>query len=324
MRQHHPESLVLAFSDHLASMSFILHGEPVGTLKTPRLLWECSCSSTVGGCSPDEGPCRVHSLPRGTDISRSFGKNTIVRYRGVDVVWDSTRAWPPSIDSLVLVQALNRGGWPPRTVTRLFDLGAGTGVVGLHLCANNKHIKRLVGVESSVSAADQCMSNYHAVFGKCTAALEPLVLCKDIEELGPGSTGLSDAVVMNPPYFSSKMELQSRTRMAQAFTHGDRFLDTAFLLATAQGSPVAFSASSVCNLDNVHRIAESRRYSLSIIEQRMTPMTAPVPEHVIQDLVRNGQMWVARNDVFRYHHLMSIHVGMPPARVRPSHYQGAG
>lgn len=100
--------------------------------------------------------------------------------------------FPLSTDSMVL-SAFAR---LPRN-SRVLDLGAGCGTLGLLLCAESGSC-HVTGVELDPAAHAAALENIAR--NSLTARMESI--CADLRQLPPEFTGRFDCCVSNPPYFS--------------------------------------------------------------------------------------------------------------------------
>lgn len=98
----------------------------------------------------------------------------------------------PSTDSFLL------GAFPKlHNGDRVCDLGSGTGLLGLLLCARKSPL-RLTNVEIDPRALDLCRRSY------ALSGLEAEYICGDLRDLSQlPVAGSFDLVISNPPYFDA-------------------------------------------------------------------------------------------------------------------------
>lgn len=108
-------------------------------ISEPNLLWDCSCAFS------DKVECSIHSNDVGKEIAKRFGQDCVkISYRGVDVIWrDSRYFWPPSVDTIYMIENLLDEGVHDESIQSICEVGCGTSMMGLVLLSINRNVNEL-------------------------------------------------------------------------------------------------------------------------------------------------------------------------------------
>jgi hypothetical protein len=299
--------LQITVADDLSSLRFAQGDEDLGQIITPQLLWECSCNPASGGRSPAQGPCRLHGLPRAAAISARFGYNNIIWHRGIPTLWDSSAGWPPSVDSWFMVKTLLDHDWPGPQVQGLWDIGAGTGFLGLQLANASDHLRWLHAVEISPSAAQLCRYNLDQT---CPGSLECAVLHQDGATLDPSLLRSSDAIVSAPPYIPQIPQSGGCAVAEQGPAVGLSLLRAVIRLTREARVPLALLYSSVAEREVTCWIAEGALEE-HILATRVVPFRVALTVRHIHWLVERGGLVERDESVFAYWHQLRVAVLQP-------------
>ena len=304
-RLHEPQNgstLHIHVASDLSALTFLVDEEEMGVINSPRLLWECSCHTSEGGRSPSNGPCAVHSLPAADTIGSLFGKGTWIHFRGVAIRWDGRAGWPPSIDSLFFVKELLDHGWPGPTEHR-WDVGAGTGFVGMQLANAHTGVVRLTGIEASASAANVCERNYHRL--PVCAGRSAEVLCGRAEEILPDRLKPNDAIVSNPPYMPCP-PWESRAENRPNPAMGTGMLQRLIRLASETEARLALEYSSLAQADVDRALAEGDGLSIDLLAERRVPLRLSLSPRYAEWLVSERGLIIDETDVFAHQHVIRV------------------
>lgn len=109
------------------------------TIDSPDLLWDCSCAF-----SGDQN-CKIHSSEIADELSDRFGKGYVkISYRDVEVIWtDSPHFWPPSVDTIYMIENLIEENIDSDFLHSLCEIGCGTSLMGILLAYMNKNVTQL-------------------------------------------------------------------------------------------------------------------------------------------------------------------------------------
>jgi len=114
----------------------------------PSLLWDCNCKIKFPK-KYNKRKCSIHSeIERNqlTENLETFFTNGLVNIKsnGINVYWRNQKnLWPPSVDSMYLIEDIKNNGYCNKFIKDAIDIGCGTGFLGLWLAKNNNHIKEL-------------------------------------------------------------------------------------------------------------------------------------------------------------------------------------
>lgn len=107
-------------------------------LNDPDLLWDCSCRFS------GRDSCKIHSHPLGDEVSQRFKGYVKITYRDIDVIWkDSQYFWPPSVDTIYMVENITEEGIHNEFVKSMCEIGCGTGLMGMTLASLNQSVDQL-------------------------------------------------------------------------------------------------------------------------------------------------------------------------------------
>ena len=124
----------------------IKNGDDTLTLKNPKLLWECNCKIKFPP-KYKRKKCPVHSKFSNDESSKNVTElfqNGLVEICVSDLklLWNNQKnLWPPSMDSIYLVDDLKKNNYTKKYLNSIVDVGCGTGYLGIWLAKNNEHIK---------------------------------------------------------------------------------------------------------------------------------------------------------------------------------------
>jgi hypothetical protein len=295
--------LEITVSNDLEKLIFSEADTILGEIQYPRLLWECSCNPLDGGRSPEKGNCVLHSLDNAQKISSLFGHSTRICFHGVSIIWDGY-GWPPSIDSFFLAKtALDSAELIHNTET-VWDMGAGTGFLGLVLSDFIKPIKYLKAVEIDPDSASTCQFNIEAHDFNHEVNCE--VINKSIFELEHNVFKPNDFIIANPPY------LPLPENATYAFRHSDPVSGTDMLqhifklVATCQINAMICYSSLAQEEVNAGLKAYKDSISSNLLAERNCPLRLNLPTDYIEWLVQKRNLSQRDDDVFEYWHNIRV------------------
>jgi hypothetical protein len=294
--------LDVMMADDLSSLAFAAEGRNLGVIAAPRLLWECSCEPSRGGRSPQRGPCVIHALEQGERISSQFGDRTRIWFRGLSVCWDDARGWPPAIDSFLQTRALLNAGWPGPAAERLWDIGAGTGFLGLQLAHASPSIRQLRSIEASPQAAEMCDENLRAYVHR--PELEKVTTCCPAQSLSVDLFRPGDAIVAAPPYLPRPAWLADAPEGGPA--QGTGLLRHLIRFSAAAGLPVALGYSLLAQPEVDAVQASLPSLVARIVGERRVPLRLPLPRDYLDWLLADRGLEEDARDVFAYHHWVRV------------------
>lgn len=299
--------LDMRMSDDLSRLAFEVSERPLGEILSPNLMWQCSCYAGDGGRSPECGPCAVHELPDAAEISDLFGRHTRIWYRGLSVLWDGWRGWPPSIDTFCLVRALLRAQWPVRDVRRLWDIGAGTGFIGLQLADAAPSITHLTAVETSMPAAEMCWDNLDSYDGRSDLTME--IACQPAQGLLTKQLQEGDAIAACPPYLPRPpWDCDSADSGPAMGTDMLRFL---IRIAAEKGAPLALGYSTLAQSDVNEALANASGLRMEVLAERSVPLRLALSPEFFEWLMDERGLRQETDDVFAYHHTIRAVIFTP-------------
>jgi len=153
----------------------------------PKLLWD---------------PLYLKSSPYYNLIRSLFGKNTIIKYLNVYILWNG-RVWPPSIDSLLLAKILKEQSYFKKPMKSIIDMGCGTGFLGILLAKNNVFIHKIYAID--ISEESLLSTTLNAQINKIDSKKLKIIRSDSFSNV-PKNIKV-DLIVCNPPYipiFSGK------------------------------------------------------------------------------------------------------------------------
>lgn len=125
--------LRIDIQDELASLTFTVSGSAPLVVPQPDLLWDCCCRDP----KRHTRRCKIHRSPSSPAVTTAFrNAHVAVTWRGLQLLWRNRKQlWPPSIDALRMLDALQRlqVGTGVRSI---LDIGSGTGVLGLGIASS--------------------------------------------------------------------------------------------------------------------------------------------------------------------------------------------
>lgn len=143
-----------------AVVSYKLNDRPPLPVNPAYLLWNCTCQAPgdrAGEPSKPDPCCKIHGTAAaplgGQEVARAFQTGVVdISLAGVTVRWRQHPAlWPPSIDTLHMINDVVVDGRFSEGFDDILDIGCGTGVLGIALALNNPHRQR---VKTSVAFTD--------------------------------------------------------------------------------------------------------------------------------------------------------------------------
>jgi hypothetical protein len=123
-------------------------GEEELTITKPNLLWDCNCKIKFPK-KYNKRKCPIHSEIEknglGKNLETFFTSGLVnIKSSGINVYWRNQKnLWPPSADSMYLIEDIKNNGYCTTLIEDVIDIGCGTGYLGLWLAKNNNHIKEL-------------------------------------------------------------------------------------------------------------------------------------------------------------------------------------
>jgi len=131
--------IYITIDKNFEMISYKIPDEGELTLKNPDLLWDCSCSFTGG----DE--CRIHSKQLGQEVNDRFGDGFAkISFRDVEVVWtDCPYFWPPSVDTIYMIENLLENGIHKDFNRSLLEIGCGSALMSILLADKSESIRQV-------------------------------------------------------------------------------------------------------------------------------------------------------------------------------------
>ncbi|MEG3134619.1 methyltransferase [Rouxiella sp. T17] len=131
------------------------------------------------------------------------------------------------------------GAWSPLhpQISRILDIGTGTGLVALMLAQRSQHSSVAINVDAvelEISAASQAEEN----FAESPWANRLSIFSQDINDFAARATHRYELIVSNPPYFESAVACRDEARNAARYTETlshQALLDCAGKLLAADG-----------------------------------------------------------------------------------------
>jgi len=143
--------LVMTLSRGRTSLE-VKSGEQSVTIREPKLLWDCHCVQPAGEFLPRDRPadaadrrCPIHGNKAGAQLADMFRRGLVeVRASGARVLWQNVPDyWPPSIDSIVMLENLMAAGVHKLECNSVLDVGAGSGFLGIAFSKVNPTVKEV-------------------------------------------------------------------------------------------------------------------------------------------------------------------------------------
>lgn len=126
----------------LSKISYYWEGNSL-TVHDPQLLWDCTCGipaiPELGIIKRPPEYCKIHREKKRAKRLTELFKNELVEisFAGITVYWKNERdMWPPSIDTLYLVDFLSATDVLDNGARSVIDVGSGTGFIGLWIAHN--------------------------------------------------------------------------------------------------------------------------------------------------------------------------------------------
>lgn len=134
--------LTIEIADRFQSLEFVTGTGSLNErlmVDEPELLWDCSCTFS------SSADCAIHSKSNAKAISREFGGGYVqISYRGINVIWrDSQYFWPPSVDTIYMIENLLDAGIHEHPAASICEVGCGTSMMGLVLGMMNEDITQM-------------------------------------------------------------------------------------------------------------------------------------------------------------------------------------
>ena len=172
-------------------------------IQPAHLLWNCTCQDVgerPGYLGKPNSRCPIHGHPLGVEIDAHFREGLVkLRVDGTPVLWRShSAAWPPSIDTLTMMQALADIGVFKRPYGSVLDLGCGTGILGIMLASRNRYDTSVTFVDWLLTPLLWASVNWainRPSLGAAEATFELALTPAQLSE-----ERRYDIVVCNPPY----------------------------------------------------------------------------------------------------------------------------
>lgn len=182
------------------TLRFRRDGEVLQELKNRPLLWDCVCGKRSG---IPNAACAVHSGRSAIELTRLFSDSLVsIEWRDLKFLWrNGSESWPPSIDSFLFVDTLEKIGWFRQSSSAMLDVGSGTGFLGIVAAKFNPSVQKVVlwdwlltpilygQINWWRNRGRRKSVNFHSCLGLYSQYLFPEVIEKSF-----------DAVLCNPPY----------------------------------------------------------------------------------------------------------------------------
>jgi len=297
-------TLDIEITYNLDRLIFKESGEILGIVNHPRLLWECSCQPTTGGRSPQKGPCVLHSLNHSSRISELFGLSTRIWYRNTSMVWNGS-GWPPSLDSFFLLKTILDVNWPNKSSGTLWDMGAGTGFLGLHVANSNQSIKKIIAVEVDPLSAKICKINLEQL--NLSRAVESVVVVSSVMNLNFDDFQPEDSIISNPPYLPLPMLGKENINLDTDVALGTAMLTKLIELASRCKITVAMCYSSLAEIEVQQALSKfGNQIEYHLLAERNTPLRLDLPDWYIDWLINQRGLRQFADDVFCYWHTVKV------------------
>jgi metacaspase-1 len=294
--------LRIDIDEKLTKCIFERNGRKV-ILSKPLLLWECPCKVT-NIYKNKSYPCRIHSDPNGDFISEAFGKPfNIIKYGEVSVLWtDEKYIWPPSIDTLFMASVLIEKNYTNKLIHSIYDMGCGTGFLGIFLAKNNRNINQVYFSDEFSSPPSLSKLNWMLNFESDERRFFTKFLISDgferfINE-EPAATQL-DLVICNPPFLPTlgfEKDLYSETAIS-----GTRLLELVINGSKTCAKELVIGCGSTAQpeLENSIEKADAK---CELLNERDTPFRMPDAfkhKKYMEELIKQERVFVKDDAPFR-------------------------
>jgi transcriptional regulator with XRE-family HTH domain len=276
------DAFELIFSDTLTTIR-LRWGLLAKQWAFPLLVWDCHCHQTdPNGNTAPSNLCPIHRDIDGVRITdRIFsGLPVNIGWRGNKIRWAHKRAlWPPSIDSLMLMQDLLKPEWTRRPYRSVLDIGCGTGFLAICFARACSGITEFTFTDWTLAPLKSASDNLalNAPQGRrCSANF--------ILELGMpqvlSQSGHDELVICNPSYLPVIEGFERE--LAEVAVAGTDLMREIITGANLDGRDVVLAFS--------HMVLDEAQAAAASLGRRLNPIGPPrrVPFRMRESLVRSG------------------------------------
>lgn len=276
-------------------------------LTKPRLLWDCNCKIDF----PQKyniKPCPIHDKIKDPIIynqfSDCFSKSLVqINASGLNIFWNNNKnLWPPSMDSIYLVEDLKANSYDSKNLNRVIDIGCGTGYLGIWLAKFNRYIKE-------VQFTDWML--LPLVFSYFNKEFNKIDNCNCVFNLGLNTNWLLDETennkfdlaICNPPYLPL---ISGRENFSYEMTVAGTELLTSFILNWKNiSSEAIISFSDIAMPEAIEACKVSNSKLIPIGKKRNVPFrvnAAYTEKNYIPNLIRQKRIQFRKNSFYPYWH----------------------
>ena len=109
-----------------------------------KLVWNCTCDASTGE------ECPIHSKDRAGRLASEYFQKQVVEFNvhKAKFLWiRKPEFWPPSIDTIYMLNTLNKLELYKKETTTILDVGSGTGVLGIVYAMSNVYVEEVTFAE---------------------------------------------------------------------------------------------------------------------------------------------------------------------------------
>jgi len=275
----------------------------------PNLLWDCNFGVTKGSKCKN---CPIHSQfkskEKGLEFTKSFHNDLIrINYHDLIIYWQCHNSlWPPSIDTLHLINILKSKKYHEKLIRTVTDIGSGTGILGIWLAKFNKNVTDITFTDWLLLPLLYSYFNTYNNYINCN---KRFLLGLNTDWMGDNKKSKRDLIICNPPYLPdlgySKILAQSTVAGTDLLTHMIKYYNHF-------GNELVISFSNLA-LSEANKVAKSKGINLENCQLGSYRVPFRLPkvfanlEYIDKLVKQRGLEYNKDEKVYEYWHTINVY-----------------